>query len=101
MSLSFANVALPKSARTVESKYAFGALVVGGPALVEAQVVNQTKALSRLTSALVAYRKRTGDKSKFSVRPLKNADGTDAVGCWKVADAPVAVAVAPAPEASV
>ena len=90
MTLAFANIALPKSARTVESKYKFGELTVGGPALVEAEVVNVEKAKSKLTSALEAYRGRTGDKSKFSIRAVKNADGSDAVGCWKIADAPAA-----------
>ena len=82
MSLEFVNIPMPKSARAVESKYKFGDLVVGGPALVEAEVLSVEKAKSKLTSALVAYRGRTGDKSKFSVRAFKNADGTDAIGCW-------------------
>lgn len=90
MSLTFANVPMPKSARTVTSKYNFGELTVGGPALVENEVLNVDKAKSKLTSALVAYRGRAGDKSKFSIRAIKNADGTDAVACWKIADAPVA-----------
>lgn len=92
MSLTLANVALPKTSRTVASKYAFGQLTVGGPALVETEVVDTKKAASKLTSALVAYRKRTGDKSKFSVRTFTQADGTDAVGCWKTADAAVTAA---------
>lgn len=90
MSLEFVNVPMPKSARTVESKYKFDQLTVGGPGLVETEVLNVEKSKSKLTSALVAYRGRTGDKSKFSIRPIKNADGTDAVGCWKIADAPAA-----------
>jgi hypothetical protein len=92
MTLALENVAIPKTSRTVSSKYAFGQLTVGGPALVEKDVVNVQKATSKLTSALVAYRKRTGDKSKFSVRGYKQADGTDAVGCWKIAEAPEATA---------
>lgn len=92
MSLVFADVALPKTSRTVTSKYAFEKLTVGGPALVEGEVLDAQKAASKLTSALVAYRKRTGDKSKFSVRMFKQADGTDAVGCWKIAEAPVVAA---------
>ena len=92
MSLAFVNVPMPKSARTVTSKYAFGDLTIGGPALLENEVVNVEKAKSKLTSALVAYRGRTGDRSKFSIRPMKNEDGTDAVGCWKIADAPAAAA---------
>ena len=80
-------VPVPTSARTVESKYAFDKLAVGGAALVLADVVNLDKARSKLTSALVAYRKRSGDKSKFTIRPFKQADGSDAVGCWKLADA--------------
>lgn len=90
MSITFADQPLPKTARTVESKYAFDKLVVGGQALADTSVVNVKKATSRMTSALAAYRKRTGDKSRFSVRPFKNEDGSDAVGVWKVKDAAVA-----------
>jgi len=88
MSITLQNVAIPTTSRTIASKYAFEQLQVNGPALVETEVLSVKKAASKLTSALVAYRKRTGDKSKFSVRPFKQADGTDAVGCWKIADAP-------------
>lgn len=94
MSIEFKNVSLPKSSRTVSSKYQFGQLVVGGPAMLETEVVNVDKAHSKLTSALVAYRQRTGDKSKFTVRAFKQEDGTDAIGVWKLADAPVADAPA-------
>lgn len=90
MSLAFVNVPLPKTSRTVDSKYNFAGLTVGGPALAVTEVVSVDKAISKLTSALVAYRKRSGDKSKFTVRPYKQEDGTDAVGCWKLADAPAA-----------
>lgn len=90
MSIAFVNVPLPRTSRTVESKYNFAGLQVDGPALVLTEVVNVAKATSKLTSALVAYRKRSGDKSVFTVRAFKNADGTDAVGCWKKAEAPVA-----------
>jgi hypothetical protein len=90
MSLEFVNIPMPKSARTVESKYKFDQLTVGGMPLVETEVLNVEKAKSKLTSALVAYRGRTGSKDKFSIRAVKNADGTDAVGCWKIADAPSA-----------
>lgn len=94
MSLQLQNVEIPKTARTVQSKYNFGALTVGGPALVETEVVDAAKVSSKLASALVAYRRRTGDKSKFSIRIFKQADNTDAVGCWKIADAPAADATA-------
>ena len=92
MALVFANIPLPQSARSVTSKYLFGNLTVGGPALLEGDFVDVAKAKSKLTSALVAYRVRTGDKSRFSIRAFKQADGTDAVGCWKLADAPVPAA---------
>ena len=75
-------------------EYNFGALTVNGPALVETEVVDAAKVSSKLASALVAYRRRTGDKSKFSIRIFKQADNTDAVGCWKIADAPAADATA-------
>lgn len=90
MSLVLQNVALPKTSRTTSSKYNFAGLTVGGPALVETEVVDVKKASSKLASALVAYRKRTGDKSKFTIRVFPQADGSDAVGCWKLADAPAA-----------
>ena len=88
MTLAFVNVAMPKSARTVTSKYDFGSLTVGGPALVETEVITAEKTKSKLVSAMVAYRARSKDMSKFSIRAFKNADGTDAVGCWKIADTP-------------
>jgi hypothetical protein len=89
MSLSLMSVAIPKTSRTTSSKYAFDQLTVGGAALVESDVVDAKKAASKINSALIAYRKRTGDKSKFSVRVFKQADGTDAVGAWKTAEAAV------------
>jgi hypothetical protein len=87
MTLALVNVAIPKTSRTVSSKYLFGDLTVGGPAMVESDVVDTKKAQSKMTSALVAYRARTGDKSKYSVRTFKAEDGTDRIGVWKTADA--------------
>lgn len=87
MSLSFVEVAMPKTSRTVSSKYKFGDLIVGGPAMVETDVVNAKKAQSKMTSALVAYRSRTGDRAKYSVRVFKATDGTDNIGVWKIAEA--------------
>lgn len=89
MSLVLKSVSLPKTSRTVVSKYTFDQLTVGGPALIETDVVDANKSASKISSALVAYRKRTQDKSKFAVRIFKQEDGTDAVGVWKTADAPV------------
>lgn len=95
MSLNLRAISIPKTSRTVASKYNFGALVVGGPALVEDEVVNAKKAQSRMASALVAYRARTGDTSKFIVRIVKDeATGVESVAVWKTADA-----VAPAAQA--
>lgn len=88
MALTLKSIPIPKTSRTVESKYDFGSLTVGGPALVEDGVVNVKKAQSRMTSALVAYRSRSGDRSRYSVRTFTNDDGSDAVGVWKVEDAP-------------
>lgn len=87
MALEFVNIPMPRTTRNVTSKYDFAALTVGGPSLSETAVVNAKKAASKITSALVAYRARSGDKSKFSVRVYDNADGTQAVGCWKVSEA--------------
>lgn len=94
MSITLTHQPLPRTARTVESKYSFEQLVVGGPCLADTEVIDVKKATSRMTSALAAYRKRTGDKSRFSTRPFKNGDGSDAVGVWKVKDAPVAAEAA-------
>lgn len=96
MAITLKSIPIPKTSRTVESKYGFGALTVGGPALVEDGVINVKKAQSRMTSALVAYRARSGSKAKFSVRTFTNEDGSDAVGVWKVEDAPVAEVAADA-----
>lgn len=76
------------------SKYDFSALVAGsGEAVLETEVVDAAKVQARLTSALSAYKKRTGDKSKFTVRPVPGDNGTIvAVGVWKLADAPAAPA---------
>ena len=89
MSLAMQNVSIPKTSRTVSSKYKFGDLVIGGPALVETDVVDAKKAKSKITSALVAYRARTGDTSKYTVRTFIKEDGTEGVGCWKIAEAAV------------
>lgn len=71
------------------SQYDFGSLTVGGPALVETSVVDADKAHSRVSSALTAYRKRSGDKSKFTVR-VTQLEGKDVIGVWKLENAPVA-----------
>jgi hypothetical protein len=55
--------------------------------MTEQDFLDIHKAKSRMSSALVAYKKRTGDKSKFSVRAIKSTDGTDMVAVWKVANA--------------
>jgi hypothetical protein len=87
MAITLQNIEIPKVSRTVESKYPFGQLTVGGPAMTEQNFLDIHKAKSRMSSALVAYKKRTGDKSKFSVRAIKSTDGTDMVAVWKVANA--------------
>lgn len=87
MTLSITPMDMPKTTRVTESKYPFQLLVAGGSPMIDNEVIDRSKAQSRVTSALVAYRKRTGDKSKFAVRTFAQADGTDAVGVWKLADA--------------
>lgn len=94
MSLELVNVAIPKTSRTVASKYKFDELTVGGPAMVESEVVDVKKAQSKMTSALVAYRARTGNRAKYSVRSFKAEDGTDRIGVWKIAEAPADTAAA-------
>lgn len=89
MSITLANIPVPKTSRTASSKYKFGDLTVGGPAMVETDVVDTKRAQSKMTSALVAYRSRTGDRSRFTVRVFKDeTDGTDRIGVWKLAEAP-------------
>jgi len=87
MALEFKNIPMPKTQRSVTSKYNFGDLVVGGPALTECEVVNAKKTSSKITSALVAFRARTGNKDKFSVRTYTQEDGSQAVGVWLVSKA--------------
>jgi hypothetical protein len=84
---------------TKGSQYDFSSLVVGGNALIDVDVVDASKAHSRVSSALTAYKKRTGDKSKFTVRITK-VDGKDVIAVWKIEDAPVADAAAAAPAAT-
>lgn len=84
---------------TKGSQYDFASLVVGGDAMVDTDVTDSAKAHSRVSSALTAYKKRTGDKSKFTVRVTK-VDGKDVIAVWKIEDAPVADAAAAAPAAS-
>lgn len=92
MSIELVNISIPKTSRTVSSKYKFQDLVVGGPAMVETDVIDPKKAQSKMTSALVAYRSRSGDRAKYSVRTFKAEDGTDRVGVWKTAEAEAATA---------
>lgn len=99
-SLIVMNIPLPALTRysAKGSQYDFAALQVGGPALVDQDVIDPKKAHSRVSSALTAYRKRTGDMSKFTVR-ITQVDGKDVIGVWKLENPPVA-APAPAPVAA-
>lgn len=98
MTVTFETIAMPAATRAgIESKYAFNKLTVGGAALVEHEVVNADKVAARLQSALTAYKKRTGDNSKFAVRIFEDA-GVQKVGVWKVADAPTPKAADPVAE---
>ena len=79
------------------SQYDFAGLTVGGPALVDTDVTDPKKAHSRVSSALTAYRKRSKDTSKFTVR-VTQLDGKDVIGVWKLEDAkPAAAPVAADP----
>lgn len=71
------------------SKYDLGALQPGSDqCIVIDDVVNTKKAVSRLTSAVAAYKKRTNPNARFAVRSFKKQeDGTDAVGVWRLTDA--------------
>jgi len=70
------------------SQYNFSGLTVGGAALVDSDVIDAKKSHSRVSSALTAYRKRSGDKSKFTVR-IAEIDGKQVIGVWKLENAPV------------
>jgi hypothetical protein len=104
MSLAIKSVAMPRTQRTVASKYPFEQLEAGGGALVDAGLLDAgfdtpeavEKAKSRLNSALVAYKARTGDTGSFSIRPFTQEDGSTAVGCWKVKKNVAATSAAPA-----
>lgn len=74
------------------SKYDLGALQAGSDqCIIIDDVVNTKKAVSRLTSAVAAYKKRTNPNARFAVRSFQeqNADGVkvDKVGVWRLADA--------------
>jgi len=89
--MSFIKIAMPMPAlkrlsNAGSSKYDFAGLQEG-EALIEADVVNAGKVAGRLTSAISSYRKRSGDKRKFSVRTFKNDAGQDCVGVWATAPA--------------
>lgn len=84
---------------TKGSQYNFAKLIVGGDALVDTDVTDTAKAHSRVSSALTAYKKRTGDKSVFTVRVTK-VDDKDVIAVWKIKDAPVADAADAAPAAT-
>lgn len=83
---------LPRLTRfsTKASQYDFTLLTVGGPALVDTDVEDVKKAHSRVSSALTAYRKRSGDTSKFTVR-ITQLSGKPVIGVWKLQNAPAAL----------
>ena len=92
MAATKSNFSLPAMRRATSkaSQYDFASLRAGtDDCIVETDVVKASTVHGRLTSAVVAYRKRTGDKSKFTVRTFQ-IDGKDAVGVWKLEDAPAA-----------
>ena len=85
MSATLMQVEMPAVSRQGGSKYAFDELVVGGPTLVETDVVNASKVASRLQSALAAAKKRNPELKNrtFRVRTFQK-DGVDHVGVWRV-----------------
>jgi hypothetical protein len=84
--MEFLNIDMPATSRRATSKYDFAALTVGGPAMVDKDVVNSGKAASRLQSALVAAKKRDPQLKDrtFKVR-IVQIDGADAVAVWRTA----------------
>lgn len=80
------NIPCPAITRRTESKYDFAQLEVGGPGLVETDVIFPAKAASRLQSALAAARKRDPSLKdrKFVIRTT-DLDGLQVVGAWRTA----------------
>lgn len=68
-------------------KYDLGALEAGSDkCILLDEVVDVKKAVSRLTSAVAAYRKRNNSNAQFTVRSFKNDQDQDMVGVWRLAD---------------
>lgn len=84
--LAFMDIPMPALKRFSKkgSIYDFASLEVGGQGLIDSDVVDAKKAHSRVSSALTAYKKRTSDAGKFTVR-LVEIDGQQAVGVWRLA----------------
>lgn len=107
--MAILNLAIPRQTRNTSttSKWdlIFGELGVStedmngnvvGPVHVEVDFVNTDKAKNKINGAIDAYRRRTGDKSAFTVRVLTAQDspevaallaeagGVEALGVWKL-----------------
>lgn len=91
--LSMTTLAIPALKRfsAKASVYPFADLVVGGECLLDTDVTDPKKAHSRVSSALTAYKKRSGNTAKFTVRGVQVPDETgamkDAIAVWKTAEA--------------
>lgn len=91
MAIEITQVAIPTLRRfsAKGSQYDFASLRAG---TTDSIVLRATadedikKVHSRLSSAVTAYRKRSGVTAKFTVRGFKTEDGTECVGVWKLAE---------------
>ena len=89
--LAFTSMPLPARkvlSREGTSKYDLSKLEPGSEmCIVEVGVVVPKRAVSRVTSAVTAFRKRPGNENAaFAVRTFQNADGQDCVGVWRLVD---------------
>lgn len=87
MAIQTLELALPPLTRysPKASQYDFRSLEAGTTQCVAESGLTEAdvdKAHSRLTSAVQAYRKRSGDNRKFTVRTVDHKDGTFTVGVW-------------------
>ena len=91
MAIEITQVSLPALRRfsVKGSQYDFAALRAGTTDCITLQASESEdikKVHSRLSSAVTAYRKRSGVTAKFTVRTFTGETGTECVGVWKLAE---------------
>jgi hypothetical protein len=87
MELVKSNIPMPSITRVSAnaSKYRFAELEVGESFLVK-DVVDVEKAKNALTAAINAFRKRTKNPMRLTVRSFQDETGVDVVGVWRMDD---------------